>query len=168
MNESEELNKKLMATHSNINPIIPVPLSVLSLCEWTTQFEPPLPQKHKCVGTGALLDHLPSPLDAPSVPSKLTGFDRSGREEVIRFYWYACHVGGISALSTERQNLNLKNAQWPAFKFSPHSPVSPLRHPLFKLSHTRTHTESIWIVTDTHRHTPSHMVNFYACKHNCA
>lgn len=138
MSESEELNKKLMATHSNINPIIPVPLSVLSLCEWTEQFESTLPQTHKSVGIGTLQDHLPSPLGAPSVPTKLTRFDRSGREEVIRFYQYACHVGGISILGAERQNLNLQTAQWPAFKFSPRSLGSPPRHPLFKLSHTHT------------------------------
>lgn len=39
MSESEDLNKKRMAVHSNINPITPAPSSLLSLCAWTKRPE---------------------------------------------------------------------------------------------------------------------------------
>lgn len=169
MSEWEELNKKLMATRSNINPIIPVPLSVLSPCEWTKQFEP---QTHKSVGTGSLQDHLPSPPGEPSVPSKLTGFDRSGREKVIRFYRYACHVGGIFILSTEQRGETdrtwIYNLHNDLHLNSVLALLSVLRDTRSSNSHTHTaYTKFIWIVTNIHRHTQTHMVKTYACTHNC-
>lgn len=132
MSESEELNKKLMATHSNINPIIRGPLSDLSQCEQTKHFVPTWTVTVPCSITCQVLwVHHGSPqsrqalmalgprilLDLISMRTMLEGFPSNAQS------------------SAEQQNLNLQTTSCPAFKYTPVIHTHTYSTPRFSMSH---------------------------------
>lgn len=156
MRESEELNKKLMATHtfqhqsnypSALVSFVPVrmdkTISVQTL--WNTS---KYGNWHFAGSPAKSSGCTIGPLEADGLRSQREG---GGLLDFIRMRAMLEGFPSWAQNSAERQNLNLQAAQWPAFKFSPSPPVSPLRHTHTLQTHAHTaYTESIWTVTDVH------------------
>lgn len=162
MSESEELNKRLMATHIPTSiQLSQCPCQFCPCANGQNNLESTLSETLQRVGTGAVQDHLPSPPGAPSVPLKVDGL-RSQWEggRLLDFIGMRAMLEGFQSWAqtgAERQNLNLQAAWWPAFEFSPSSPVSPARRTLFKLIHTHTH----WIYMNSHGYAHRPLTSLY-------
>lgn len=156
MSESVELNKKLTDTHIPTSiQLSQCPCLCCSCVDGQTIWNHTLSQKH--IKVWELLLYritcqvhrmcLQSPrnrrVSIAVGESRLLDF--IGMRAVLEGFPSWAQSGGGSS----RQTVNLQAAQWPAFKFSPRSPVTPLGHTLSKLKHT-AHTKSIWTVMRTH------------------
>lgn len=129
--ESEELNKKLIATHSNINPIIWGPLWDLPQCEQTKHFLPTCTATVPCSITCRVLW-----VRHGSPQSRQASMALGPRMllDLISMRTMSEGFPSKAQSSAGHQNLNLRTASCPAFKYS------PVIH---------THTQSVWIVTNT-------------------
>lgn len=157
MSESVELNKKLTDTHIPTSiQLSQCPCLCCSCVDGQTIWNHTLSQKHIKVWE-LLLYKITCQVHRMCLqsPRNRRVSIAVGESRLLDFIGMRAVLEGFpswaqsSGSSSSRQTVNLQAAQWPAFKFSPRSPVTPLGHTLSKLKHT-AHTPNLYEQSCTH------------------
>lgn len=121
-------------THSNINPIILVALSVLSRYTWTKHNESTASDMHQRERSDVLQNLLSNPARCAIAPFESWGASITvGGRRLLDFIGILEMLEGFPSRAQrgrEKHYPKLHAAQWPAFEFSLSSTVSHLRHTL--------------------------------------